>query len=442
MSQSPGPPARPATPTPTPTPTSTPNSDAVKAACEAALADFLTKVEAGIKAGIKQELSESTNENLNEYIGALQVQLSNQTPPQTATSQNPSLRNAMSEIVKLHLAFQLQCATRAAEREKEEAKMRVEDIYSSGSMRNLYRSEQPLQEEKEKDKTEEEGKEDKRNTYDPLTSNTSALQITDSSDQNRGGTNNGKGKEMESTTLISQMMTEKDNTDKEDERNTYNPPTSNMFALNFMNSMVLSRGGSNKGKGKEPEPPTESSQVMPQAASDHRHINDTHAKHAEVALALQTVKSPLHVHTRKHRRILPELDDGSEQFRYALIEWKWARRWMKLQSNGFLLPERTTGGGEEDLAGLEEEQERYVAWLKSKGEQDKEDQNPVPQWVREEERERARRMGLPEPEYETQVRGGMDNVANGFGPWEKKHGRWGRVLVDGAWRPGRGGVFG
>lgn len=197
----------------------------------------------------------------------------------------------------------------------------------------------------------------------------------------------------------------------------------------------------------------------------------------------------------RHSRMLPEMDDGTEQFRYAQIEWNWARQWLHFRREGYFqdagdgtctctCTSRCTGkfNGKGDTAcstgsaggacgpspditntktnpningrpppsdlSLSAEERRYLDWIQHMQQQnetaktlDELDFNPVPHWIRDEERRRAQDLQLALPEYDTVVKGGMDGVANGFGPWKKKGGHWCRLLADGGYRPGRGGVF-
>lgn len=130
MPQSPGLPTMPATPTPTP------NSDAVTAACEAALSDFLPKIEAVFKAELEQALTSSTTGILKEYTDALQSSLQPQTPTQARTNDNSNSSQTarISKILGLQSAFQQHCASLAANKGKEEAKKRIEKLYSSYSL--------------------------------------------------------------------------------------------------------------------------------------------------------------------------------------------------------------------------------------------------------------------------------------------------------------------
>lgn len=128
------------------------------------------------------------------------------------------------------------------------------------------------------------------------------------------------------------------------------------------------------------------------------------------------------------------LDDGSEAFRFCLIEWNWARRYRVLSYTDFQSTPGDDGNGPAS---------RYARWIRT--ERPAEDFNPVPQWVRDEEHERARRLGLPETEYRTKrFDNGVKGLpGGGYGAWRKdSRGRWVRILAGGKCVAPKSGVFG
>ncbi|ROV87785.1 hypothetical protein VMCG_10795 [Cytospora schulzeri] len=148
--------------------------------------------------------------------------------------------------------------------------------------------------------------------------------------------------------------------------------------------------------------------------------------------ACLTPSSP--THPQKHFAILPELSDGTEQHRFAVIEWEWARRWVNLHNQGNLKRANTNS----NTANVDNND--YVEWWLNDRKED--DLNPIPDWIRKQEIARARSLGFPEPVYPKKVRDGMDGVPGGFGVWVKKDGSWVRLCKDGtAYRRVKGGVF-
>ncbi|ROV89730.1 hypothetical protein VPNG_10175 [Cytospora leucostoma] len=113
-------------------------NDAVTDACEASLSSFLTKLEAELRAEIQREISDSTNEASQQYMTALRVFLSDQTLQTGSRYQGQQQKSQVfSEMLDLHGGFQQWCARQAVAREVEDAKLRVEAIYSSGILQNI-----------------------------------------------------------------------------------------------------------------------------------------------------------------------------------------------------------------------------------------------------------------------------------------------------------------
>ncbi|KAK7731566.1 hypothetical protein SLS53_008730 [Cytospora paraplurivora] len=130
----------------------------------------------------------------------------------------------------------------------------------------------------------------------------------------------------------------------------------------------------------------------------------------------------------------PTLNDGSEAFRFCLIEWDWARRYKVLSYTDF---QPAPGDGGNGLA------TRYARWIRT--ERPAGDFNPVPQWVRDEEHERARRLDLPETGYRIKrFDNGIQGLpGGGYGAWRKdSRGRWVRILAGGKCVAPKYGVFG
>ncbi|KAF3762119.1 hypothetical protein M406DRAFT_76192 [Cryphonectria parasitica EP155] len=109
--------------------------------------------------------------------------------------------------------------------------------------------------------------------------------------------------------------------------------------------------------------------------------------------------------------LLTSAADGSEGYRYAYIERFWEKRRRVLVAINFsnLTPQEQR----EALAGISvdgvcnenllAEAQRYSGWLGVVRHPD--DDNPVPGWIRDAEQYRARRLGLPEPQYPKRVQG-------------------------------------
>lgn len=137
----------------------------------------------------------------------------------------------------------------------------------------------------------------------------------------------------------------------------------------------------------------------------------------------------------------PSLDDGSEAFRFCLIEWRWARCYKVLSYNNF----QSVPGGSDSKSNSSHSKlvMRYAQWIQT--ERPADDYNPVPQWIRNEERERAQRLNLPETKYRTRwLDTGVEGLpGGGYGAWRKdSRGRWVRVLARGKCMAPKHGVFG
>ncbi|ROV88707.1 hypothetical protein VSDG_09492 [Cytospora chrysosperma] len=136
----------------------------------------------------------------------------------------------------------------------------------------------------------------------------------------------------------------------------------------------------------------------------------------------------------------PSLDDGSEAFRFCLIEWEWARRYRVLSYTNFqpVLPSNRGDSIESNSQVIAQ----YAQWIQK--ERPVDDHNPVPYWVRNEERERAQRLNLPETKYSTRwLASGIEGLpGGGYGAWRKdSRGRWVRVLASGKCVAPKHGVF-
>ncbi|KUI70172.1 hypothetical protein VM1G_06097 [Cytospora mali] len=119
---------------------------------------------------------------------------------------------------------------------------------------------------------------------------------------------------------------------------------------------------------------------------------------------------------RKHFAILPELSDGTEQYRFAVSELEWTRRWVNLHNQGNL--QRTSTNSNTDNG----DHNDYLEWWLNDRKED--DLNPIPDWIRKEETERARALGIREPVYPKKFKDGMHGVPGGFGVWVKKDSSW------------------